>query len=59
MTENNLKEIHDRLVKIAWRAGGMIMAATPRTDTAGEKKNCKSAPDLTITKRPLEIPRPR
>jgi hypothetical protein len=38
----NLQEVHDVLVKVAYEAGKMIMAANPSDIAAGTKLNCRS-----------------
>jgi myo-inositol-1(or 4)-monophosphatase len=40
MSDINLTEIHDLLVKVAHQAGKMIMSATPQTLGSDTKKNC-------------------
>jgi hypothetical protein len=43
MADHNLdlQEIHDFMISIAKKAGEMITAAHPTTESAGNKKNCK------------------
>jgi hypothetical protein len=41
MADLNLQEIHDFMISIAKQAGERIVSATPTTEAAGSKKNCK------------------
>lgn len=41
MAEPDLREIHDFLMNLAYKAGAMIMSANPSTTSANVKKNCE------------------
>lgn len=42
MELEQLQKIHNFLVEIAKKAGGMITSAKPSTSATGSKKNCKN-----------------
>ncbi|PNS17197.1 Inositol monophosphatase 2 [Sphaceloma murrayae] len=52
MSDINLQEVHDFLISIAKKAGGMITAARPNTSISGSKKN--SADLVTETDQAVE-----
>ena len=39
MSNVNLQEVHDFLIKVAYKAGEMITSATPSSADIGQKKN--------------------